>query len=329
MQEPLFRVSFDAARLLCDHPPKLRHANKTALFELAYPPGSAVHGSLEVTRWRADVDDVLKLPQRAESTVEPNFYNYPSSSAGNLAWHVNFADPNLFVAYGSGLFAQDEMQVAEHPLLGSVREALLAAGLPTLTRDEDGGSPILVRGVERPIEVQTNPDPTAGRPFGLYGNRFAAASVDTIRRATRKIVPATISNIIAVAGPAYGHGQYQPGEIEYVLETACTAFVSARYETLRALGPTTQIIIHTGFWGCGAFGGNRRLMIVLQSLAARAASIDRVVYHAGDAAGVLDVRRGLDVADMLAAKCGPECDLGTLIDRCVQLGYEWGMSDGN
>jgi hypothetical protein len=39
MQEPRFRVSFDAARLLCDHPPELRHANKTALFELAYPPG--------------------------------------------------------------------------------------------------------------------------------------------------------------------------------------------------------------------------------------------------------------------------------------------------
>jgi AraC-like DNA-binding protein len=329
MQAPLVRVSFDAARLLCDHPPKVRHANKTALFELAYPPGSEVHGTIEVARWRADIDDELKLPQHAESTVEPNFYNYPPSPAGTLAWHVNFADPNLFVAYGSGLFAQDEMQVAEHPLLGSVREALLAAELPALARDDDGGSPILVRGVERPIDVQTNPDPTAGRPFGLYGNRFAAASVDTVRRATRKIVPATISNIIAVAGPACGHGQYKPNQIEYILETAFTAFAAARHETLRALGPTTQITIHTGFWGCGAFGGNRRLMIALQSLAARAASIDRVAYHAGDAAGVLEVRHGLDVADMLAVKCGPESDLGALIDRCVQLGFEWGVSDGN
>jgi hypothetical protein len=130
MREPLFRLSFDAARLLRDHPPKLRHVNKTALFELAYPPGSEVRGTIDVTRWRADIDDDLRLPQHAESTVEPNFYNYPPSNAGNLKWHVNFADPNLFVAYGSGLFAQDEMQVAEHPLLGSVREALLAAGRP-------------------------------------------------------------------------------------------------------------------------------------------------------------------------------------------------------
>jgi hypothetical protein len=57
--------------------------------------------------------------------------------------------------------------------------------------------------------------------------------------------------------------------------------------------------------------------------------IDRVVYHAGDDAGVLEVRRGLEVADTLAVKCGPECDLSTLIDRCVLLGYEWGVSDGN
>jgi hypothetical protein len=39
-------------------------------------------------------------------------------------WHVNFADPQLFVAYGSQLLAQDELQAAEHPLLGSIREAL-------------------------------------------------------------------------------------------------------------------------------------------------------------------------------------------------------------
>ena len=329
MREPLFRVSLDAARLLCDHPPKLRHANKTVLLELAYPPGSEVHGTIEVTRWRADIDEELKLPQRAESTVEPNFFNYPPSPAGTLAWHVNFADPHLFIAYGSGLFAQDEMQVAEHPLLGSVREALLAASLPALTRDADGGSPVLVRGVERRIEVQTNADRAAGRPFGLYGNRFAAASPDTIRRATRKIEPATISNIIAVAAPAYGHGEYQPSQIEYVLETAFTAFDAARCETLRALGPTAQTTIHTGFWGCGAFGGNRRLMVALQSLCARAAGINRVVYHAGDDAGVLEVQRGLEVADTLAAKCGLACDLGTLIDRCVLLGYEWGVSDGN
>lgn len=39
-------------------------------------------------------------------------------------WHINFADFHLFGFYEGGLFAQDEMQVAEHPILGSIRDYL-------------------------------------------------------------------------------------------------------------------------------------------------------------------------------------------------------------
>lgn len=42
-----------------------------------------------------------------------------------LRRYVNFADPNMFVAYAGPLFAQDEIQVMEHPTLASVREYLL------------------------------------------------------------------------------------------------------------------------------------------------------------------------------------------------------------
>lgn len=329
MQAALLRLSFDANKLLQDHPPRLRHQNKAALFRLAYPSGTQPQGIIELTRWRADVDDDLRLPEGMDAIGQPNFYDYPSPPDGCLTWHVNFSDPQLFVAYGSGLFAQDEMQVAEHPLLGSVREALLAADLPARTRDADGGSPILIRGVERRIEVQTNADRGAGRPDGLYGNRFAAASVDVVCRAARSIDPPTTSNIIAMAAPAGGWGEYQPGQIEYILEVAITAFAAARHETVRVLGPDARTTIHSGFWGCGAFGGNRRLMVALQSLAARAAGVNRIVLHAGDSAGMHDVQRGLEVAETLAIKCGPECSLGTLIDRCVLLGCKWGVSDGN
>jgi len=329
MQDPLFRLSFDAARLLDEHPPRLHHPNKAALFKLAYPPGARPQGTIEVTRWRADVDDDLRLSERLDAVAQPHFYDYPPPPDGCLAWHVNFADPELFVAYGSSLFAQDEMQVAEHPLLASVREALLAAGLPARTRDGEGGSPVLIRGVERPIEVRTDADPAAGRPYGLYGNRFAAASVDVVCRAVRPIVPPTTTNIIAIAAPAGGRGDYQPGQIEYILEVAITAFAAARGETARALGPAARTTIHTGFWGCGAFGGNRPLMIALQALAARASAIDRLVLHTGDSAGLRDIQQGLDVAAALANRCGPQCSLGTLVDRCSALGYQWGVSDGN
>lgn len=328
---PLYRLTFGAETLLREHPPRFQHPHKELLFGIAYPPGSAPAGTLEVTRWRAEVIEPIDLAPTLASEVIPNYYDYrPRSDAADcLAWHVNFADPRLFVAYGSRLFAQDEMQVAEHPLLGSVREALVARGHPALTIDDTGPTPVLVSNVERRIEVTTNADAAAGRPYGLYGNRFATAPADVIRRATRVIDPPTMTHLIAMAAPGYGSGEYTANQIEEVFATAFTAFLAARRESHRIAGADATTTIHSGFWGCGAFGGNRHLMIALQALAARAAKIDRLVLHTGDVNGEKDARKGLEVADMLALRCGPECTQSKLVDRCVLLGYRWGVSDGN
>jgi hypothetical protein len=330
MREPLYRVTFDAATLLREHPPRMNHPHKQMLLECAYPAGSAPAGQIDVTRWRESVDEPIVFDESLEVQTIPNFYDYRTDSDLDSAveWHVNFADPCLFVAYGSRLFAQDEMQAAEHPLLGSVREALLARGLSAMTSDESGATPILVTGVERRIEVATNPNPSAGRPGGLYGNRFADAPSEVVRRATRHIDPPTRSNIVAMAAPT-GTDDYTESDIQYIFATAFTAFSAARTESQRFLGPTSQTIIHSGFWGCGAFGGNRKLMIALQTLAARAASVSGLVFHTGDAAGIEDAQRGIEVADSLASRCGQRCSLDTLVGRCVILGYRWGVSDGN
>jgi len=47
----------------------------------------------------------------------------------------------------------------------------------------------------------------------------------------------------------------------------------------------SMCVIHTGFWGCGAFGGNRRLMTILQSLAGDLAGVE-TVFRAFDKPGV-------------------------------------------
>ena len=70
-------------------------------------------------------------------------------------------------------------------------------------------------------------------------------------------------------------------------------------------------------------------MIALQSLAARAAGVARLVLHTGDAAGVDDAQAGVEVADALALRCGPTCSLPDLAGRASLLGYRWGVSDGN
>jgi hypothetical protein len=329
---PSFTVTLDAWALLREHPPQLRHPNKVALLEVAYPPGATASGQIIVTRWTASLPATLPLPPTRPADIQPNFYDYrPVADPGSaVEWHVNFADPRLFGAYGSGLFAQDEMQVAEHPLLGSVREALLARGLAAKTSDETGPTPVLVRNVERRLEIATDPDAAAGRPAGLYGNRFGAAPAEVVRKAARRVDPPAFSNIIAIAAPAGGAGEYTTGDIRAILKTAVTAFGAARVESIDTDTDTPRtVVVHTGFWGCGAFGGNRKLMVALQALAARAAGVDRLVLHAGDRSGIDDAGRGLDVAESIASKCGSRAPVEDVVERCAMLGYRWGVSDGN
>src|SRR5690349_2879040 len=99
-------------------------------------------------------EDVFSYP------VEPALHA-DGSGRMNVSWHLNFAHSHLFVAYSGSLFAQDEMQVAEHPALGSLAEVLNGrrpsrAEERPLTKDDKGPSPILIRGVERRVAVKTD-----------------------------------------------------------------------------------------------------------------------------------------------------------------------------
>ncbi len=86
--------------------------------------------------------------------------------------------------------------------------------------------------------------------------------------------------------------------------------------------------VHTGFWGCGAFGGHRVLMATLQILAAEIAGLERLVFHTFDAPGTKapDAARVL-IEGTLAS--GSVIDTGELIRRVAAMGFEWGVSDGN
>jgi hypothetical protein len=209
--EPIDRERWDAMTLMAEFPPVVRHPNKRVVLGIARPPGSPIGGSIDYSRWQAVELPPIVDPVEAAGRVviREGMCDYaPLGVAdGTIDWHVNFADVNLFVAYGSGLFAQDEIQVAEHPGLGSVREALVAAGRPALTVEDGRPTPVLVAGVERRCRVDTSPRP--GARGGLYGNEFGAADPEVVRGATTPIDPPTISNIIAMAAPGYGSGRYR------------------------------------------------------------------------------------------------------------------------
>lgn len=276
------------------------------------------------SRWRAPAASAWQRRRPAAVEVVPGFFRYElPSGRGEHHWHVNFANYDLFSAYGTQLLAQDELQVLEHPALASVRHALQASGASTLCTDDDEPWPILVSGVERRVALDTARSPAA--PYGLYGNLFASAPTDVVQAATRKLDPPTISNILAIEAPAYGTGPYDAATIARVFRTAAGGFAAAAHEpevTGRAGHGST--VIHTGFWGCGAYGGDRELMCLMQLLAAEVAGIERLVFYAADDAGRAVARQAMQVYGQLPARA----DVGEVIRDIAGRGYRWGVSNG-
>ncbi len=324
--DPLLRVSWDAATLMEQYPLRFTHPSKEHAFGLVIPPGAVHAGTLEVTRWAAmPLPAVIPAGGGLRVEVQPKPYDYEpvTSPTPVREWHVNFADGKLFFGYGSWLFAQDEMQVLEHPALGAVREALLAGGHRALTLEGDVPTPVLVSGVERRCRIHTTPDASAGRPEGLYGNAFSRAT-DAHRASGITLVdPPTVSHIIAIAAPAHGDGEYTREQVETILVTAYTGFRAAVIESAREAKET---LIHSGFWGCGAFGGNKVMMLLLQQVAARMAGVERLVLHVMEEAG-----RGVaEAARLRVDEVVGEGEIGTteVIGRVVAMGLRWGQGNG-
>jgi hypothetical protein len=227
----------------------------------------------------------------------------------NSSWHVDFADPGLFAFYQSDLFAQDEHVMLEHPVTGSLRMCLTAprdelkktAIFSQLSQLDEKNNPTdretaasSLKNFDARTDDRVAPTPclmfnvpkvftidTVGA--GIYGNAFQAASKEKVISSTTVHNPPKISNILAMAAPAYGEGRYKSSEISRGLITAYTSFLAAVHESMENLGvkerSEVRVLVHTGDWGSGAFGNNRVLMTVLQLAAADLSRIDALVYH--------------------------------------------------
>ncbi len=328
---PTEQRSYDTARLVADYPPVWEDRNKQAVFDICCPPGAIHGGQLVFRRWSP-----MPLPETLDTEAairlldgREDHYDYVSlpGTLNETNWHVNFADPNLFTAYGSSLFAQDEAQVAEHPALGSLKEALIAEGVRDSTVEGGGPTPVTVTGVERRCSIATDQNLDEGRPYGLYGNQFAHASPAAVEKATTRIDPPAVTNLIAIAAPYGSYGEYEEREIRYVLDTAYTGFRAATLESERLTGVRGPIVVHSGFWGCGAFGGNRVLMALLQMLAAEMAGLERLVMHSFDAAGTAALSEATSV--IRTELSGSRLETDQVIQQIHSLGFKWGVSDGN
>lgn len=327
--EPLYRVKFGAAELREHYPPRFSLDHKRNIYEEFCPDGCQRGGWVEVSRWNTMAVVDVGSETHPKRTVCEGGYEYEKPPPGWIAWHVNFAAGDLFAYYADRCFAQDEIQVFEHPALGAVREALLATGRSTRVTDNGASTPFLIRGAERRLAVQTEPASDGPWPHGLYGRQFHRAPIEVVRRAIRSVEPPLASDILVIEAPCGGYGFYQPDEIEWALSAAYTGFRAAQIESERS---GMRCAIHTGFWGCGAYGGNPELMVSVQLLGARLAGVDELVFYLWDDAGLGRYERGRRIADeVLAAMVGmgveerAEWIMGGLLARR----FQWGMSDGN
>jgi hypothetical protein len=202
-----------------------------------------------------------------------------------------------------------------------VREALRAEGRSTLVVEDGRPTPILVTGVERRGWLDTAPSPA--RPQGLYGNRFAASPIPDMLEALTPLVPPTVSHIIAIEAPPGGSGRYGADQISFILDTAVTGFRAAVLESGR-VAPGRRVVVHTGWWGCGAYGGNRELMGVLQLEAAALAGVDELVFHTGDP----ESERDFDAVQAAHGALGGIERTRELVERLAARGYRWGVGNG-
>lgn len=162
---------------------------------------------------------------------------------------------------------------------------------------------------------------------GLYGNAFASARVETVISALSRIEPPSSTNVLAIEAPAYGSDRYDRETPERILVTACSGFAAAVNESLRVAAPEgerSRCAIHTGYWGTGAYGGDRELMALLQILAADLAGVDEPVFCTawGDGAEVFAGARARNEELRSTER------VALAVDRISALGYAWGEGNG-
>lgn len=320
------RKQWDSHQLSTGMKPKFHHSNKEFLFKLAFSKGISSNGSLGYSRWSNRPLPILLPGGGTEILQKPGFFDYEVSSSPQVAeWHMNFANNEIFSAWATSLLAQDELQVAEHPALIGMRIEAMKEGISLWSVEDGAPTPILITGVERRLSVDTSPNEAAGRPYGIYGNYFRNASESQITSATTVITPPTKSNILAIEAPAYGSGRYTSNTIIFILSTAYSGFSAVLDESQLSLNAST-VRIHSGFWGCGAYGGNRVLMLLLQMVAARLAGIDQITFHTGDGSGSLPFRESYEIYQRIQRENLP---VDQVIDLVAGYHFEWGESDGN
>jgi hypothetical protein len=169
----------------------------------------------------------------------------------------------------------------------------------------------------------------------VYGNAFAKASERQLIQACEYLSKPQTVNLIAIEAPSHGRGVYTREQIEYILVTCYVGFKAAQVLATKtkalnthnrrdsSRGGNFRTIIHTGWWGCGAYGNNRQMMILTQILAAYWTQIDELIFHTQ----TNDHKKDIDAARAFAEKMLQEKRIDDIIQKIGELNLEWERSN--
>ena len=312
------KVSYQ--ELIKGYLPKYKLDCKQKAFERALQVHEHDDGDIEVSHVMCDnsISDEVLTRKKFKLIMDRDFYDYRKARAGEDTWFVNFADPELFVAAEGTLFAQDEIQTLEMPLLAAFRRYVDSnhiGGFAPYTQYSGNPTPYLFKNVPYWIKVDTRPLLRNGTRGNIYGSNLVTASDKEIEAGIRTVDGEYRVNVLAIAAPGNGFGRYNTEEISLVVRTLLCAFSAVKAQS------TGRVVIHSGNWGCGAFGGNLEFMYLAQMYAASVCGIDELVLH--------DIKYEVEDSIQAFNKMQDGMKLADVVESLYSKGYEWKESDGN
>ena len=251
--------------LLKDFPPKFENPTKQAYNEKALYYHRYQNGLIKISQWKYDSErksplKFEKLPLTIETSNENYTYESEESSPENensCSFWVNFSNPRLFSNCDGDYFSQGDTMALAHPLLlscVSYLKSIYGEDFIPATKESEEPTPFVFQNV----------------PF------WVKVTGETLSDDFEVLVREKKSNIISMCPPS-GRGEYAEEQIEYLLKTVLCAFGGGA-KSASAL-KKTNLILHTGNWGCGSYGNNEELIYFVQIFGAMATGFSKIIFH--------------------------------------------------
>ncbi|KAJ3091080.1 hypothetical protein HK102_001765 [Quaeritorhiza haematococci] len=297
---------FDQKRLTNLYPPKIKCSKKKKIHQKIVTRASlaALEDPIHLLRLRGICFTKTVSVTPIEEVSRTSFYKYEDESTDStMVWYVSPADRSLFGWYGKeNLFASEEVKAMEFPVVCSLRECMNAMAenkkcgdgnkryseiLPKTIFEQatsigapNAGqpTPVLIMNAKQLCEIDTRT---------IYGDAFRTASIDHILKCVTPLTdnnrrPRSVNFICMEALQRdrirqLRTGAYNVHQLRSLLRIALTAFAGAVSVT-KSMGKE-KTVIHTANWGCGVYKNHKSVIAFIQTLAARIAGVQELIYH--------------------------------------------------